>query len=215
MCKPFQRRSIIASAGDLQRRVVEIEARERPNHRIDPLVLLESTQIDEQRLLRALGSIGSQGLGVDAVVDDANRISRDSSSHEIVSSALANRLKRNVPIKKSERAFGQPDCGCQWWRCFAESCTTEKMVYERDQLFCVPQRRIQRDLIQILNDDIVALFREVVAVMALRQKRVGMSRSDSVNVDPIELDSVRYVRPAAAQQIDAVPASDDSTEDLF
>src|SRR5436190_10718263 len=92
----FEGRPIVAGAGDLQSRVVEIQARECANHGIDPLVSLESPEVDERRLLRALRGIWRQCLRVNAVIDDADGISWDASTHEIFCRALTHCLKGDI-----------------------------------------------------------------------------------------------------------------------
>jgi hypothetical protein len=88
------------------------------------------------------------------------------------------------------------------------------MVHERDELPHAPQWRVKRNLVQVLNDDIVVVRRELVRIIAASEERISLAVPDSVNVDAIQVDTLRSVSPRAAKQIDTVSAGDDATEDF-
>jgi hypothetical protein len=46
------------------------------------------------------------------------------------------------------------------------------------------------------------------------EERIGVSRADPVNLDPVEMRAMWSIWPRAADQIDAMTARDDAAEDL-
>src|SRR4051794_37739896 len=76
----LQLRPIIPGACDLESGALIVEISERANDVIDTLVALESSQINEERMLRALTFIRGKRAGIDPVVDDADACSGDATS---------------------------------------------------------------------------------------------------------------------------------------
>jgi hypothetical protein len=89
------------------------------------------------------------------------------------------------------------------------------MVNQRDKFSDSPPRSVQRDLVEILNDDIVFIAFEMLGVVRPSDERIGVSRSSAMHLDAIQIHSLRSVRPRAAQQIDAVAECHDATENLL
>src|SRR5437667_12585301 len=88
------------------------------------------------------------------------------------------------------------------------------MVHQDNKLTRLPAGCVERDLIQILQDDVVVIESEILVVVSLRDERIGVSRPNSMNVDTIEGNARRSIAPSATQQIDVVPTSHDSAEDF-
>ena len=88
------------------------------------------------------------------------------------------------------------------------------MVYQDDEFARLPSRGIERNLIQILHDDVIVVGSEILLVVSLRDEWIGVSRPNSMNVDTIEGNVRRSIAPSATQQIDVVPTSHDSAEDF-
>jgi hypothetical protein len=49
----------------------------------------------------------------------------------------------------------------------------------------------------------------------VREKRIGVTSADPMNVDPVQIHALRSSRPGAAQQVDRVTARDYPTENLL
>src|SRR6267143_3402512 len=88
------------------------------------------------------------------------------------------------------------------------------MVYERNEFPHAPERRVERNLVQILDDDIVIVAGEILRVVSPGEKWISMPGADTVNVDPIQIRARRRIRPRAAQQINGMTAGDDAAENL-
>jgi len=56
----FELSAIVAGAGDLESSLRNVELGERANDHVDPLVLLQPPEVDEQRTLRSLNGIGGK-----------------------------------------------------------------------------------------------------------------------------------------------------------
>jgi hypothetical protein len=89
------------------------------------------------------------------------------------------------------------------------------MVHEGDQLSRTPEWGVEWNLVQILDDDVVVVLRQMPTVVPLGDEWVGMAGTDPMRFDAIEIGATRGVCPAAAQQIDAVASRRDPTEDFL
>ena len=88
------------------------------------------------------------------------------------------------------------------------------MVNKCYELANAPQRSVQRNLVQIFYDDIVVVPRQMPAVVALRDERVGVTRTNAVNTDPVQIDALWNVGPGATKQVDPMTETDYATEYL-
>jgi len=52
-------------------------------------------------------------------------------------------------------------------------------------------------------------------IVPLRDERVGMACADAVDVDPVQVHTLRNVRPGAAKQIHAVTETNYAAENLL
>jgi len=166
---------------------------------VHALVLLQSPEICEHGRRRALGRVGRVSDGVDAGIDDLNGRARNPAANEVVGRTLADRLERHVSIDAPERTLGGPHGGGERRRELLKRGSAEEVWDERDRSLCAPARRIQRDLVDVLDDD-VGPARELLVVKAARAKRKGMARPDAIDVNAVERCTRRTARPAAAQQ---------------
>jgi hypothetical protein len=89
------------------------------------------------------------------------------------------------------------------------------MVNESYELPRLPERSVQGNFVQILDDDIVVVPREILPVITVREKGIGVTGADPVNVDPIESFARLSGRPGAAQQVDRMTARYYPTENLL
>jgi hypothetical protein len=89
------------------------------------------------------------------------------------------------------------------------------MVNEGYELPGSPERCVQGNLVQILDDDIVLVTREILPVIAVREKGIGVASADAVNVDSIQSFALWSGRPGAAQQVDCMTARNYPTENLL
>jgi len=71
----------------------------------------------------------------------------------------------------------------------------EEMVDERDQLTHAPQWSVKRNLVQILDHDVVIVAFEMPMVIAPRDKGIRVPASHAVNFDSVQVDSRCNVRP--------------------
>jgi hypothetical protein len=89
------------------------------------------------------------------------------------------------------------------------------MVHEGHELSRTPERSVERDLVQILDDDVVVVPGEFFPVIAVGEKWIGVTGADPVHVDPVQTLALRSGRPGAAQQVDGMTACNYPTENLL
>src|SRR5712671_202398 len=89
------------------------------------------------------------------------------------------------------------------------------MVNQRHEFAHSPHRRVQGNLVEVLDDDVVIVRRELGRVVSVCKERVCLTSPDSVNVDAIELDALGRVSPRAVKQIHAMSTRDDAAEDFL
>jgi len=161
-------------------------------------LLLEAAEVDEQWLGRALGGIRGEARGIDAVVNHANGLTGDAAGNQIVGGAHAYRLKRDIAVEQPERALGEPDSSADRRRCLAKHGGAKEMVDEGDEFSNTPEWREKRNLVQILDYDIVVVSCEMPAIIAVGKERVRVASSDPVDVDAVQPCALRRGAPAAA-----------------
>src|SRR4029079_14615982 len=104
--------------------------------------------------------------------------------HQIEGGALAHRFERNLAIEPSDGPLRDPQRGGQGCRSLAKRGRTEEMVYQPDKSRSLPQRRVERRLVEILDHDVVIPRCELPAVVAAGEKRIRVTRANAGNVDP-------------------------------
>ena len=87
------------------------------------------------------------------------------------------------------------------------------MRHERHRAPGAPARRVQRNLVDVL-DQYVGRVREVPRVVAVREERKAVARTDAIHVDAVERCARRTSRPSAAQQAHLVSLERETPEDL-
>ena len=110
--------------------------------------------------------------------------------------------------------LGQPAGRRQRERGLPKDGRAEEMVHERNEFLYSPQRRVQRDLVEILDHDIVVVHREVARVVAASEERVRLAIPDAVHIDSVESHSRLSPFPGAAKKVHLVAARDNPAEDF-
>ena len=132
---------------------------------------------------------------------------------EIVRGALADRLKRHVPVHPAQRPFRQPDRRRHRRRKLLERRRAEEVRDQRDGRLRAPPRRVERNLVDVLDENVGPAV-QVLPVVAVREERKGVSRADAEHLDPIDPRARRTARPPAAEQPYLVPLRGEPAEDL-
>src|SRR3954467_7486005 len=88
------------------------------------------------------------------------------------------------------------------------------MVHQRDDLAHAPQRRVERDFVEILDHHIVVVRGEILRVVAASEEWVGLTIANPVDIDALQIHTRGRVSPGAAEKIDAVSTGYDATEDF-
>ena len=112
------------------------------------------------------------------------------------------------------RLLREPDSGGQWRCQFLERGPTEQVRHEHDQLWEPPCRRVQRDLVDVFDDDVESTIDELRVPVSSRQKGKRCARTDPVDFDSVKHGARRAAWPPAAQQHDLVSFRGQSPEDL-
>jgi hypothetical protein len=133
---------------------------------------------------------------------------------EIVGGAHAHRLERNSSIECAEWAFGQPDGGRKGRGSLAKHRRTEKVMNQSHELWNAPQGSVERNLVQILDDDVIVVRAQVLFEVPPGEKRISTAIPDAMDLDPVEIDARRRSLPGAAEKIDAVSPGSQSREDF-
>src|SRR5207253_1618269 len=211
----FERGAIVAGAGDLQSCFGHVQSSESLDDDVDTLVLLESAEINEQRLFGSLTGVWSESIRVDSIVYHPDRLARNTACHQIVRGTNADCLEGNTAVKRAQRTLREPHRRGNGGRCLAKNRPSKEMVNEHDELVQTPQRRVQRHFVQVLDDHVVIVAGEMSTVVALSDERIGMTSPGAVNFDPAKVGPSWGVEPAAAKQINAVAAVDDTAENFL
>src|SRR6266516_760844 len=106
--QPFEPGAIVAHSGDLERSFGHVQSGKSADDEIDPLVLLETAEIDEERRLRPLVGIGCKPHRIDTIVDHTDRVAGNAARNQIVSRAHTNSLKGNAAIDAPDRSLRKP-----------------------------------------------------------------------------------------------------------
>src|SRR6267378_978531 len=210
----FEPSAIVAGAGNLESGFGDVELGECADDYVHALVLLEPPEINEQRLLGSLDEIRRKARGIDAIVDHSDRVARNATLDEIVGGAHAHRLERNLPIERAEWPLRQPDGGCKGRGGFAKDRRPEEVMNQGHELWQAPQRSIERNLVQVLDDDVIVVPAEILFEVPPREKRVRTAIPYSVHLDPLEIGALLCPLPRTAEKVDAVTAGSQSCEDL-
>jgi hypothetical protein len=89
------------------------------------------------------------------------------------------------------------------------------MVDQRHEVANAPQRRVERNLVQVLDDDVVVVARETLAIVAVGQKWISVTCADAVNFDSVRSFALRRAHPGAAQKVNAMAPRNNPTEDFL
>ena len=89
----------------------------------------------------------------------------------------------------------EPNRGCDRERSLAKNGRPEEMVHESDEPLHSPQRCVEGNLVQVLDDDVVIVLREMGRIVSPSHKRIGVAGPDPMNVDAIEVHSLRGILP--------------------
>ena len=88
------------------------------------------------------------------------------------------------------------------------------MVDERNQFFYSPQGRVERNLVQVFDHDVVVVCSELGHIIAASKERVRLAIPDTVYIDSVQSHPRQSALPRAAEKIHAVTARDYATEDF-
>jgi hypothetical protein len=77
-----------------------------------------------------------------------------------------------------------------------------------------PERSVQRDLVEILDDAVVVVTGERFQVVPAREKWKCVAATDTVYIDAIEGKPRRCTLPRAAEEIDLMPSRHYAAENL-
>src|SRR5688572_15493987 len=114
--------------------------------------------------------MGGVGGGVDPWINDANAITWNAPGDEVIARALADRLKRHTIVDAAERTLGEPDRGGHRNRELIERRAPEEMWHQRNGPRRSPEGRIQRDLVDVLDEQVEAAG-QGACIVAARVKR--------------------------------------------
>src|SRR5438552_2118125 len=87
-------------------------------------------------------------------------------------------------------------------------------MYQRDEPRNPPQWSIERNLVQVLDDDIIVLAGELFRVVAVHDEWKAVARANAMDGDSVEHSVSRRFAEAGAQKIDPVSGDDDAPKNL-
>src|SRR5690606_20440521 len=139
---------------------------------------------------------------------------RDPAPGQIIGGALAYRLEGNAAIRTHERTLQGPHHGGDRRGDFLEHRRAEEVRNQRHDTTRAPAGRVERYLVDVLDQHVVIPARELLLVVPLRVERKGVARSDPVHGDSVEAHVRLAPGPAAAEESHLVAARGDPAEDL-
>jgi hypothetical protein len=89
------------------------------------------------------------------------------------------------------------------------------VVNQGDQTRNTPERRVQRDFVEVLDDNVVVVTGEVIAIVPAGDEWKSLAGTDAVYVHSLECNPRRDSVPGAAEQIHRVAAGYNATEDFL
>ena len=188
--------------------------RERPQHEVDPLVLLESAKVGKNGPIRTLQGVGRVYMGVDSGENDPNAVVWHPAGDEVIPGALADGLEGAMAVDERQRALGQPHGRGQRRGQFLEGRTAEQVRDEGHHRGRLPPRREDRHLVDILDQDVEVLVGEVRMPMPTHQHGEGGTRPDAVHLDAVERGAGGTAGPPTAEQHHVVPSAGEPSENL-
>jgi hypothetical protein len=142
-----------------------------------------------------------------------NRARRNPTRNEVVPRALTDRLKRHAAVKGAERPLGEPNGRRNGDGQLVERRSPEQMRDEGHGAPRAPERSVQRNLVDVLDED-VEPGAEVPMVVAARVEWEGVPRADAVDRESIDRCALRRPGPPATEERDLVTARRQTAKDL-
>jgi hypothetical protein len=99
-------------------------------------------------------------------------------------------------------------------RSFSKDCASEQVMHQRDHPACIPSRHVKRNLVEVLDQNIVMIRLKTLAKIATCVELKGVSSPYTVHVDSIEKCARRRIGPSAHQEIHAMSAGRNAPEYL-
>ena len=152
-------------------------------------------------------ALGSHRKAADAQASNAF-------ADQIVTRAFTDRLKRYVAVHPGDGALGEPDRRRHGGGELLKGRPPKQVRNDRHRRRARPARRVQRNLVDILNEDVKVLRAQCPLKGPARFERKGRAGPHSHDLHPIEQRARSTAGPAAAQQDDLVPARREPAEDF-
>jgi len=88
------------------------------------------------------------------------------------------------------------------------------MMDQQDERPPAPERREERDLVQVLDDEVEAATPELGANVPRRGEPVRVAAPDAMDLEAVDLGPGRRARPSGRNERDLVPPPRQAAEDL-
>jgi hypothetical protein len=89
------------------------------------------------------------------------------------------------------------------------------MVDQSYEVAHAPERRVEGNLVEVLDDDIVLVAREILAIVPVGQKWIRLACPDAVDVDSVHVLALGSALPGAAEQVDLMTPRDNPAENFL
>ena len=77
-----------------------------------------------------------------------------------------------------------------------------------------PQRSVERNLVEVLDDDVIVIGAQILFEVPPRDKWIGAATSNAVDLDAAEVGARRRRFPRAAEEVHAVAKSNQPRENF-
>src|SRR5687768_6565412 len=188
--------------------------RERADHVVHAFVLLQTSQISKRGNWETGIGNGRVGGGIDARMDHRDILARDAAGHEIVSGAVADGFERNIAVDASQWTLREPDRRGERRRQLEKGGRAKKMRDDRGGAPAGPQGRVERNLVDVLDQQIPWRAGERAPIVLMRERAERRPGPDAMDVHTIDAGTTLGARPSAAEKGDVMSAARQTAEDL-
>src|SRR5688572_27011416 len=147
-------------------------------------------------------------------MDHRDIFARDAAGHEIVSSAVADGFERDIPVDASQWTLREPDRRGERRRQLEKGGRAKEVRNDRRGACPGPQWRIERNLVDVLDQQIPRRAGERAPIVRMRERAERRPGPDAMDVHTIDARATLGTEPAAAEQGDLVSTARQTAEDL-
>ena len=145
---------------------------------------------------------------------DPNELPPQTASHELVARRLGDRDDWAAAVEGRDQLLGAPHGTCDWPRHLLERNFSEQVVTDDQDRRGRVDRRVERDLVETLDDDVVAPGPGFARARPRDLRIVGAYPAQPPDLDPVEDLALRGAPPARDELCHLMASRRQPAEDL-